>query len=198
MSRPICLDRLSRALAELPGVGRRSAERMALGIARNSALAAEMADALREISDTICGCARCGAITARDEDPCRLCTDARRDGSIICVVEEPTDIDLIEKTGYRGRYHALMGKISPMEGQGPADLRIEALLQRVADEGIREVILALNTDVESDATAQFVAERMRDREVRVSRLAFGLPVGSGIAYTDAVTLGRALQGRQGM
>lgn len=198
MSRPSCLDRLSRALAELPGVGRRSAERMALAIARDPALAGEMATSLREVSETICGCERCGAITGRDENPCRLCTDTRRDGTIICVVEEPTDIVLIEKTGYRGRYHALMGKISPMEGQGPADLRIEALLRRVADEGVREVILALNTDVESDATAQFVADQLRSCGVRLSRLAFGLPVGSGIAYTDAVTLSRAFQGRQGM
>ena len=131
------------------------------------------------------------------QDPCKLCTAADRDDSMLCVVEEPGDVALLEKSGaYRGRYHALMGKISPMKGEGLNDLRIRALVERVAGKDVREVILALSTDVEGDATASFISEVLRREGVKVSRLAFGLPAGSGVRYSDPITLERAVKGRQ--
>lgn len=198
MSPQASLDRLVACLAKLPGVGRRSAERMALKLVREpDRLADALAAALQECRRTLRCCARCGSITSLDREPCRLCTDPHRDDGLLCVVEEPDDIALIEKCGeFVGRYHALMGKVSPMKGEGPGDLRVRALLARVEQEAPREVILALSTDVEGDATAAFLAEQLRVRGVRVSRLAFGLPSGSGIAYSDPVTLARAIKGRQ--
>ena len=197
MASPSSLDQLVACLARLPGVGRRSAERLAMSLLRAPGLVRDLAAALRAAGDEIRCCARCGAITDVGHDPCRLCTDPRRDSSLLCVVEEPADILPLERSlSYKGRYHVLMGRISPMTGLGVDDLRIASLMQRLGDEGIREVILALGTDVEGDATASFLAERLRDRQVVVSRLAFGLPAGSGIMYSDPVTLGRAIEGRQ--
>lgn len=198
MNAPVSLEELSKCLAKLPGVGRRSAERMALKLVRDpDGLLRDLAAALEEAGSSICCCSRCGTVTTRDADPCRLCIDAGRDDTVLCVVEDPNDIVKIEDSGgYRGRYHALMGRISPMKGVAPDDLRVDDLLRRVMNDGIEEVILALNTDVESDATASYVAERLRPCNVKVSRLAFGLPAGSGIAYSDPVTLARAIKGRQ--
>jgi recombination protein RecR len=123
--------------------------------------------------------------------------DPRRDGSLLCVVEDPSDILLVEKSGgFNGRYHALMGRLSPAGNTGPADLRLEQLLQRVEAEKVQEVLLALNTDVESEATCSYIRERLQGRRTRVTRLAAGLPAGSGIMYTDSVTLARAIKGRQ--
>ena len=191
------LDELAAALARLPGVGRRSAERMALAIVRDrGSLSEALVSALRKARELLCACERCGSITARDADPCPLCTSPTRDASRLCVVEDPGDILQLERSGgFNGRYHALMGRLSPMRKQGPADLRVEALLRRIEEEPIEEVILALNTDVEGDATASYLVERLRPRKVKVTRLAFGLPAGSGVAYADAVTLARALKGR---
>ncbi len=191
------LDRLGKQLARLPGVGRRSAERMALGLVRDAEkLLPELIQSLETVVRTVCLCERCGAVTLREQNPCRLCTDPRRDDGLLCVVEEPGDIDTLEKSGgYRGRYHALMGKLSPMKGEGIPQLRVESLLRRVKAGGIREVVLALNSDVESDATAAYLRDAMRGSDVKVTRLAYGLPAGSGIAYSDSVTLARALQGR---
>lgn len=191
-------EKLVKTLRRLPGVGKRSAERMALRIVRDSdGLLKDMSEALREAGSVLTGCSRCGSLTARDKDPCDLCTSASRDGEIICVVEEPDDITVIESSGgFRGRYHALMGKISPIKGRGPEGLRIRALVERIAAEGIKEVVLALSTDVEGDSTAHFIAEVLEDKGVKVSRLAFGLPAGSGIRYSDPVTLSRAIKGRQ--
>ena len=139
----------------------------------------------------------CGGLTPSGEEPCKLCTARDRDDSVLCIVEDPSDIATIEKAGcMRGRYHALMGRISPMSGTGPEDLRIRALETRIDDGIVREIILALNTDVESDATAGFIKEMLKDKDVRITRLAFGLPVGSGISYSDPVTLGRAIAGRR--
>jgi recombination protein RecR len=191
------LERLVGCLCELPGIGRRSAERMALKLARDATLLKELIAALREASERVRSCSRCGSITRAEEDPCRLCTDAARDGRTLCVVEDPDDILPVERSGgFRGRYHSLMGKVSPREGTGPGDLRIAALLKRIDEEGITEVILALNTDVESDATASYMCELLKDRNVKVTRLAFGLPAGSGIMYSDSITLARAIKGRQ--
>ena len=192
------LDRLVECLARLPGVGRRSAERMAMRLVRDSGtLLRDLVSALETAESTIEACARCGGVTLKGDNPCRLCTNPARDDATLCVVEDPNDIEKIEESGaFFGRYHALMGKISPMKGTGPRDLRIRTLIERVEEGGVREVVLALNTDVESDATASFLAECLKDKEVTVSRLAFGLPAGSGIMYSDPVTLARALRGRQ--
>ena len=192
------LDKLTSALGRLPGVGRRSAERMALKLARDSrGLVRDLIAALQEVDAKVCACTRCGGITLKAEDPCSLCRDPRRDSRVICVVEDPGDILLMERTGeFRGRYHALMGRISPMKGEGLQDLRVEALLKRIDEEKVEEVILALNSDVESDATSAFLQHSLATRKVKVSRLAFGIPAGSEIAYSDPVTLSRALQNRQ--
>jgi len=191
------IDRVESCLAKLPGVGRRSAERMAAKLARDRALLDELVSSLGETRDRVRECSRCGSITTVDREPCRLCTDSTREDGVLCVVEDPNDIDLIERSGaFRGRYHALMGTISPMKGSGPDDLRLKSLLKRIAGEKFDEVILALNTDVESEATAGYIAEVLREKGVKVTRLAYGLPAGSGIRYSDPVTLDRAIRGRQ--
>ena len=153
--------------------------------------------ALRDLAERVRLCDRCGGITAAEEMPCRLCAGANRDGTLVCVVRDPSDIVAIERTGsYRGRYHALMGVISPMHGEGPDDIRLTALIKRIDAEGFQEVILALGADVESEATASYIAELLKGRRLRVTRLASGIPVGSGIGYSDPVTLARAIKGRQ--
>ncbi len=194
------LDTLVRALSRLPGLGRRSAERAALALVRDpegtlDALQRALADA-REM---VRCCDLCGGFTVRDENPCRICTDALRDSSTICVVEEPGDIIALERAGvFRGLYHSLNGKVSASRGSGPAEVRLASLVDRVRSGGVKEVILATATDIEGDATAAFVQELLAEMpEVRVSRLAFGLPVDSGIVYSDPVTLKRALAGRIG-
>ena len=192
------LEQLTAALARLPGIGRRSAARMAMRLIEDrEGLLRVLSAALDEAAREVRLCNRCGAVTVAGRDPCRLCTDPARDDRVLCVVETPSDIAGIEAAGaFRGRYHALMGKLSPMKGDGPEQLRIGVLLKRVKAGGIEEVILALNTDVESDATAVYLAESLTPLGVRVTRLAQGLPVGSGIAYSDPVTLARAMQGRR--
>lgn len=191
------LDNLIRALARLPGLGRRSAERAALALVRRpEALLDELALALREARQNVRCCDTCGAFTTLDANPCALCTDATRDDALLCVVEEPGDIVSIERSGgFKGRYHALMGKLSPARQTGPAELRLQALATRVAEGRVREVLLALSTDMEGDATAGFIAEMLRPRGVRVTRLAFGLPADSGVGYSDPLTLKRAIGGR---
>ncbi len=192
------LDALAVALGRLPGVGRRSAERMAMKLAAEpERLIAPLIAALEMTREQVRFCTRCGALTGADRNPCRLCTDSARNGRLLCVVEDPGDVLAIEATGtFRGRYHALMGKISPMRGDGPNDIRLRELVRRVREEGVDEVVLALNTDLESEATAGLVAALLRERGVKVTRLAYGIPAGSGIRYADAVTLERALAGRQ--
>lgn len=173
---------------------------MALKLARDThGIVDELVAALRETREKICCCSRCGSVTANDENPCRLCTDITRDGRILCVVEDPSDIMAIDKSGsYHGRYHALMGKMAPARGDGPKQLRIDSLLSRIESEKIEEIILALSTDVEGDATASYIAELLKEKNVKVTRLASGLPAGSGIMYSDAITLAKAIKGRQGM
>lgn len=191
------LDRLMDALGRLPGVGRRSSERIALKVVRNRALLRELAAALQAVDEGVKLCSQCGSLTEKDRDPCRTCTDPRRDTRLLCVVEEPSDIVQMEKTGaYRGRYHALMGKLSPMHDEGLRNPALQSLFERVRAGGVDEVVLALNTDVESDATASFLHERLTPLGVRVTRLALGIPAGSGIGYSDPVTLQRALEGRR--
>lgn len=196
--RVAALDVLAVALGRLPGVGRRSAERMAMKLASEpERLIAPLIQALETTREQVRFCSRCGTVTEIGCDPCRLCTDVARDGRKLCVVEDPADVLAIEATGtFRGRYHALMGRISPMRGDGPNDIRLRELVRRVREEGINEVVLALNTDLESEATAGLIAGLLRERGAKVTRLAYGIPAGSGIRYADSVTLERALAGRQ--
>lgn len=191
------LERLIQAFARLPGVGRRSAERMAMRLARDtSGLRDELIAALQAVSEQLTICQLCGAVTDREHNPCALCTDTRRERDILCVVEDPSDIAVLERAhAFRGRYFALMNKLSPMQGTGVPEDRIRLLRQRIAAEGIREVILALGTDTESDATVAFLRQVLAPTGVKLSRIAFGLPAGSEIAYADPVTLARALEGR---
>lgn len=196
MSEPIA--QLEALLARLPGLGRRSAQRIALAIARNPERYAEpLMEALQNVRESICTCSLCGGFTTRDADPCHLCDDPKRDRRTLCVVEDPADIPSLEASGgYRGLYHALMGRISPAKHLAPEDLRIAALLERLETGEVEEVLLALGTDMEGDATAHYLAELLLPLGVRVTRLAYGLPADSGIGYSDPLTLRRAIAGRQ--
>ncbi|MEN7973572.1 MAG: recombination mediator RecR [Verrucomicrobiota bacterium] len=200
MNHLIPLDNLIAALGRLPGIGRRTAERMAMVLVQDQkGLMRILANALLDADEGIVCCERCGSATLATQNPCELCIQPRRDARILCVVESPGDIMKIEQSGgFQGRYHALMGKLSPMHGTGASDLRVDRLLQRIADEGIEEVLIALGTDVESDATASYLKEVLASRNVKISRIAFGLPAGSAVEYSDASTLARAISGRQKM
>ena len=191
------IDNLIRALAKLPGLGRRSAERAALALIRKPELLLDaLVAALQEARATVCCCPVCGGFTSKDRTPCRLCSDAARDDSLLCVVEEPSDIFSIERSGgFAGRYHALMGKLSPAKLTGPGELRLKELERRVASGRVREVLLALSTDMEGDATAGYIGELLKPTGVRITRLAFGLPADSGVGYSDPLTLKRAISGR---
>ena len=200
MEHLIPLDNLVAALSRLPGIGRRTAERMAMALIQDQkGLMRILANALLEADETIVTCERCGSITLAKKNPCSLCVRPRRDAQILCVVESPADILKIEESGgFQGRYHALMGRLSPMHGIAAADLRVDKLLQRIADENITEVLIALGTDVESDATTSYLKEVLGVRNVKISRIAYGLPIGSAIEYSDASTLSKAIQGRQSL
>lgn len=195
---PEALDHLILTLGRLPGIGRRSAERIALALLRDPAgSGAELLAALQNAVQSLVPCRQCGNITMRTQDPCGICTDPRRESGVLCVVEEPSDILMMERTGaFKGRYHALMGRLSPMRGEGVRNIRVDALVERVRKEGIKEIILALNSDVEGDATASYLVDVLASLNARVTRLARGIPSGSGLAYTDAVTLARAIEHRQ--
>lgn len=192
------LDNLAEALSRLPGVGRRSAERMAVKLASDpDRLAAALAAAIERVRRDVRFCSRCGTLTTVDRDPCLYCTDSSRESTLLCVVEDSSDVEAIEATGvFLGRYHVLMGRISPLRGEGPNDIRLRALVKRVREENISEVILALNTDLEGEATAGLIGGLLRERGVRVTHPAYGIPAGSGVRYADEVTLGRALKGRR--
>lgn len=198
MNHLIPLDNLVAALSRLPGIGRRTAERMAMALVQDSkGLMRILANALLEADDGIATCDRCGNVTLTAINPCELCTRHRKDAHLLCVVEAPADIIRIEESGgFHGRYHALMGRLSPMHGTGSADLRVDKLLSRLTEEHITEVLIALGTDVESDATASYLSEVLATRDVSVTRIAFGLPSGSAIEYSDSATLAKAIQGRQ--
>jgi len=191
------IDNLIRALSKLPGLGRRSAERAALALIRKpDVLLDALVSALQEARVSVCCCPLCGGFTSKDQCPCKLCTDATRDDGLLCVVEEPSDIFSIERSGgFTGRYHALMGKLSPSKQTGPSELRLRSLSERVSRGGVKEVLLALSTDMEGDATAGYIGELLKPFGVRVTRLAFGLPADSGVGYSDPLTLKRAITGR---
>lgn len=193
---PPPLNDLLAALTSLPGIGPRSAERLALHLAQaDPGVVRQLAQTLLQARERIRICPNCGALT--ETVPCAICQDPRRDPGLVCVVERPTDIFALEKAGsFRGRFHVLGGRISPLNGVGPEDLRIEPLEQRIPRESIRELILALGSDVEGDATSSYLAKRFAPKGVKVTRLAHGLPVGSGVEYADELTLTRALEGRR--
>ena len=195
-SLPEPINDLLAALNKLPGVGPRSAERLALHLVQSdAAVVRQLAQAMVQARERIRSCPVCGALT--EQTPCAICTDARRDGSLVCVVERAVDIISIEKAGsFRGKFHVLGGKISPLNGVEPEDLRIAELEQRLAAEPIKEVVLALATDVEGDATGYYLAKRLAPRGVKVTRIAHGLPAGSGLEFADELTLSRALEGRR--
>jgi len=192
------MERLIACLNKLPGIGRRSAQRLAFELAgRRDNLMRELSVALDEVARSTAICSKCGSITNTDANPCRLCSDPARNSSILCIVETPLDALLIEKAGsYDGRYHVLGGKISPMRGQGLDNLKLSDLRRRIVSEEFREIIIALNSDVESDATASMLKDLLGDLNVNISRPAMGLPAGGGIAYSDNLTLNKALQNRQ--
>jgi recombination protein RecR len=191
------VDNLIAQLSRLPGVGTRTAQRLAFHILRVSDEEANaLADAIREVKEKIGFCRECGNLT--EEELCSICQDARRDHSIICVVEQPVDLLSVERTHeFRGVYHVLGGALSPLDGVEPQHLRIDELLARVERNGVEEVVLATNPNMTGEATAGYLADRLRDR-TRVTRLASGLPVGGDLEYADEVTLGRALSGRRPM
>lgn len=195
-SLPEPLQRLVAALNTLPGIGPRSAERLALHVVQGeSGAVRQLAEAILHARERIRSCPTCGGLT--EAVPCAICTDSKRDGTLVCVVERAVDILSIEKSGsYHGHYHVLGGKISPLNGVEPEDLRITELEQRVGPEGIKEVILALGTDVEGDATSYYLAKRLASLGAKVTRLAHGLPAGSGLEFADELTLSHALQGRR--
>jgi len=189
---------LTAALAKLPGVGPRSAERIALHLVQaESAQVRQLAEAMVTARERIGFCEVCGALT--EKSPCAMCGDARRDATLLCLVERAVDILSVEKSGtYRGKFHVLGGKISPLDGVEPEDLRIGQLEARLGGEPIREVIIALGTDVEGDATSHYLAKRLARNGLKISRIGFGLPAGSGLEYADELTLNRALEGRREM
>jgi recombination protein RecR len=183
-------------LGRLPGVGPKSAQRIAfhlLKVAKPDAL--RLANAISQAKDRVSFCQRCFNIA--EGDACELCTDDRRDATLLCVVEEPRDIVAVEKTQeFNGRYHVLQGAISPIEGVGPEQLRIRELLQRLDAEGVEEVILCTNPNLEGEATAMYLSRLLKHLDVKVTRIASGLPVGGDLEYADELTLGRALEGRR--
>ncbi len=192
------VNRLITELARLPGIGQRTAQRLAFHILRlppDEAL--PLAEAIREVKETVGLCEVCFNLAV--ESTCRICQDERRDGTLICVIEEPSDIIPLERTNeFRGRYHVLGGALSPIDGVDPEDLRIEELAKRVEEGGITEVVMATNATTTGEATALYIADLMRERapETHVSRLASGLPVGADLEYADEITLGKALSGRR--
>ncbi|MGO8838380.1 MAG: recombination mediator RecR [Limisphaerales bacterium] len=195
---PEPVDSLIAALNKLPGIGPRSAERLALHLVQaDSAAVKQLAEVMLHAREKIRFCATCGALT--EKSPCPICTDARRDASLVCVVERAVDILSVEKSGtYRGKYHVLGGKISPLDGVEPEDLRIDGLEKRLGEEPIREIVVALGTDVEGDATSHYLAKRLARKGLKISRIAYGLPAGSGLEFADELTLSRALEGRREM
>jgi recombination protein RecR len=195
---PDSITALIGSLSKLPGVGPRSAERIALHLVQTeSGLVRQLANAILTARERIGFCTTCGALT--EKSPCGICDDARRDGALICVVERAVDILSIEKAGtFRGKFHVLGGRISPLDGVEPEDLRIGELERRLAAEPIKEIIIALSTDVEGDATSNYLAKRLARRGLKISRIAYGLPAGSGLEFADELTLSRALEGRRQM
>jgi recombination protein RecR len=198
LSLPEPVSALVAALGRLPGIGPRSAERLALHLVQSEAgQVKQLAQALLDAREKIQLCDTCGALT--ESQPCALCTDDRRDATILCVVETAVDVIKVDKSGaFNGRFHVLGGKISPLNGVEPEDLRIAELDLRVEQGGVGEIIIALGTDVEGDATSNYLAQRLTEKGAKVTRIAHGLPAGSGLEFADELTLSHALEGRREM
>jgi recombination protein RecR len=195
---PEAVARLIEALQKLPGVGPKSAQRMTFFLLKRPAdEVGELSAALTALKTRIVHCSRCFNVT--EENPCRICGDPARDARSLCVVEEPNDLLAVERTGeFKGRYHVLMGALSPLDGVGPEDIRVRELLHRLDGETVDEVILATNPSVEGEATAIYLAKLLKPLGLRVTRIARGLPVGGDLEYADEVTLSKALEGRKEM
>jgi recombination protein RecR len=193
---PEPLTRLVEQLQRLPGIGAKGAQRLAFHVLKNPREDADrLCEAIRAVKERVTYCSVCNNIT--DADPCFFCTSANRDTRLICVVEEPQNVTVVEKTqGFKGLYHVLMGTLSPLHGVGPDDIKIKGLLSRVADGSVEEVILATNPTVEGEATALYLARLLKPLGVRVTRIAMGIPVGSDLEYADEVTMTRAMEGRR--
>jgi recombination protein RecR len=196
VSYPKPLRRLIALLSRLPGIGEKTATRLSLHLLKMPPPALrELGEVIAGLSDAVIRCSKCFNIA--DVDPCVLCTDPARRDDIVCVVEDPTDIIPIEKSGeHKGRYHVLGGAVSPIDGVMPEDLHIRELLARISQGGVGEVILATNLTAEGEATASYLAGVLKPLHVRVTRIAYGMPVGSDLEYTDEITVGRAIQGRR--
>jgi recombination protein RecR len=197
---PDPIQNLVLALERLPGIGPKTASRLAFFLLRAPQdVSGQLAEALTDFKEKIALCQECFNITSAGRERCEICESGLRDGATICVVEEPLDLLALERIGaYRGKYHVLQGVLSPIEGIGPDDLKIKPLLERIQRGGVQEVILATNPSMEGEATAQYLYPRLRAAGVRVTRLARGLPVGGDLEYADQNTLLRALSGRQEM
>lgn len=192
---PSSLLNLVEALKKLPGIGQRSAERIAFYLLRERNQLEELKKVLEEARENLTFCSVCHVIT--DEDPCPICRDPKRDSSLLCVVERPQDVFLLEKIGFfNGKYHVLGGVISPLDNVSPEDLSIADLVERIEREGIKEVILALSPTVEGDTTAYYIADLLKPRGIKVTRIARGLPTGSDLSLSDVTTLKEALLGRR--
>jgi len=198
MAQPPAMTRLIQQLTRLPGIGEKTASRLAFHILRSEReYAQSLAEALIAVKDETRLCSVCFALT--ENDPCPLCADPQRSAEVICVVEEPADLLAIERVReFRGRYHVLHGTLAPLDGVGPDDLKIQPLLVRLPDDPVREVILATNPTAEGEATALYLAKLLKPLGIKVTRIAHGLPVGADIEYADVVTVGRALEGRREM
>ena len=190
------IDHLIEALTKLPGIGRKTASRLAFHILRSSPSEAQaLARAILDVKEKIHLCSVCFNLT--DEDPCRICQDENRNREVLCVVEGPNDLIAIENTGaFNGRYHVLHGTISPLDGVGPEDIKIRELMKRLQREGVGEVILATNPTGEGGATALYLTELIKPLGVKVTRIAYGIPMGGEIEYSDGMTLSKALEGRR--
>src|SRR5271154_3069385 len=198
MPLPESINTLTAALSKLPGVGPRSAERIALHLVQtDSEVVKQLAGVILSAREKIQFCTTCGSLT--EKSPCPICEDSRRDSSLVCVVERAVDILSVEKSGsFRGKFHVLGGKISPLDGVEPDDLRIAELEKRLAGEPIKELIIALGTDVEGDATSSYLAKRLARSGLKISRIGFGLPAGGGLGFGGELPLSRALEGRREM
>lgn len=195
---PPALERLIADFSRLPGIGKKTATRLALHLLRRPASEAQsLGRDLLGLHESIKQCSLCFAFS--DTDPCSICDNPKRDSTLLCVVEEPADLMAIEKTAsYRGRYHILHGALSPMDGVGPDDIRVNALLSRIRKESINEVLIATSSTVPGQATAAYLIQRLQGEEVRLTRLAFGIPMGMDIKYADELTLAQAVESRKEM
>jgi len=196
MALPASLQDLVEQFKRLPGVGAKSAQRLAFHILRTPREDAErLCQAIRDVKDRVTYCTTCNNIT--DTDPCLMCGDDSRDHRVICVVEEPQNVNVVDRTGgFKGVFHVLMGAISPLQGVGPDDLKIRGLLERIGTDRVDEVILATNPTVDGEATAIYLARLLKPLGVRVTRIATGIPVGSDMDYADDLTVGKAMDGRR--